>query len=353
MKYLVTGGAGFIGSNFIHYLFGKYPDCEVINLDKLTYAGNLDNLQGLENNPRYKFIKKDICNLNVVIKVILEHRIDTIIHFAAATHVDRSISNVLEDKPNDITGNEPQQELEEKNKYQLFKHLMDHNDFVLNNVWGTDVLLQAAVKTKIKRFHHISTDEVFGDLPLNTSDKFNENTPYNPSSPYSASKAASDHLVRAYFRTFGLPVTISNCSNNYGPRQYSEKFIPTVILNALKDQKIPVYGKGENIRDWIHVDDHNAAVDLIIQKGKIGETYLIGGNSERANLDVVKKVLQILGKPESLIEFVTDRPGHDLRYAIDSSKIELELGWKREYDFESGLAQTIKWYQDHASDYRV
>ncbi len=315
MKYLVTGGAGFIGSNFIHYIFGKYPDAEIVNLDKLTYAGNLDNLKGLENNPKYKFVKGDIVDPKIVDEVV--PATDVIVHFAAETHVDRSITGPAE--------------------------------FVKTNVLGTQVLLDAALKYK-KRFHHISTDEVFGDLPLNTKDKFKESTPYNPSSPYSASKAAADHLVRAYVRTFGLFATISNCSNNYGPRQYSEKFIPTVILNALKDQKIPVYGQGENVRDWIHVDDHNAAVDLVIQKGKLGETYLIGGNNERTNLDIAKTILKILGKPESLIEFVTDRPGHDLRYAIDSSKIERELGWQRVYNFEDGLKQTIKWYQDNAGN---
>jgi len=314
MKYLVTGGAGFIGSNFIHYIFGKYPDAEIINLDKLTYAGNLENLRGLENNKAYKFVKGDIADASVVDELVKE--VDVVVHFAAESHVDRSITGPAE--------------------------------FVRTNVVGTQVLLDAAVKYK-KRFHHISTDEVFGDLELGGSDRFNEHTPYNPSSPYSASKAASDHLVRAYVRTFGLAATISNCSNNYGPRQYQEKFIPTIILHALKDQKIPVYGKGENVRDWIHVDDHNSAVDLVIQKGKIGQTYLIGGNAERANIDVVKIILKILGKPESLIEFVADRPGHDLRYAIDSSKIESQLGWKREYEFESGLKQTIKWYQDNQS----
>ncbi|OGE88091.1 MAG: dTDP-glucose 4,6-dehydratase [Candidatus Doudnabacteria bacterium RIFCSPLOWO2_02_FULL_49_13] len=313
MKYLVTGGAGFIGSNFIHYIFGKYPDAEIINLDKLTYAGSLDNLKDVENNPRYKFVQGDIVDPKVVEDLV--RQADTIVHFAAETHVDRSITGPAE--------------------------------FVKTNVVGTQVLLDAAIKHK-KRFHHISTDEVFGQLKLGSKDKFTESTPYDPSSPYSASKAASDHLVRAYVRTFGLQATITNCSNNYGPYQYSEKFIPTVILNALKDQKIPVYGQGRNVRDWIHVDDHNRAVDLVINKGKIGETYLIGADNERANIDVVKMILRLLGKPESLVEFVADRPGHDLRYAIDSSKIRQELGWKSLLEFEEGLRQTIKWYQDHA-----
>ncbi len=313
MKYLVTGGAGFIGSNFIHYLFKTYPQAEVVNLDKLTYAANKENLKEYENDPRYKFVQGDIADPKIVDELV--QQVDVIVHFAAETHVDRSISGPAE--------------------------------FVKTNVVGTQVLLDSAVKHK-KRFHHISTDEVFGDLELDGSDKFTESTPYDPSSPYSASKAASDHLVRAYVRTFGLQATITNCSNNYGPYQYSEKFIPTVILNALKDQKIPVYGQGVNVRDWIHVDDHNRAVDLVINKGKVGETYLIGGNNEQANIDVVKMILKILGKPESLIEFVTDRPGHDLRYAIDSSKIQNELGWKPGFEFEEGLKQTIKWYQDHA-----
>lgn len=317
MKYLVTGGAGFIGSNFIHYILNKYPDAEVVNLDKLTYAGNLDNLKAFNNDARYKFAQGDIADSAVVNELVPQANV--VVNFAAETHVDRSITGPAE--------------------------------FVRTNVLGTQVLLDAAMKHK-KRFHHISTDEVFGDLEIGSPEKFKESTPYNPSSPYSASKAASDHLVRAYVRTFGLAATITNCSNNYGPRQYPEKLIPTVILRALKDEKVPVYGHGRNVRDWIHVDDHNSAVDLVIQKGKIGETYLIGGDAERANLDVVKMILKELGKPESLIEFVTDRLGHDLRYAIDSTKIEMELGWKRQYDFEQGLAQTIKWYQD-AFNHRI
>lgn len=314
MKYLITGGAGFIGSNFIHYLFGKYPDCEVVNLDKLTYAGNLENVKPFEQNPHYKFVKGDIADPKIVNELMPQ--IDAVVNFAAETHVDRSITGPAE--------------------------------FIQTNVVGTQVLLDAAVKHK-KRFHHISTDEVFGDLPLNTKDKFTEATPYNPSSPYSASKAASDHLVRAYARTFGLQATISNCSNNYGPRQHLEKLIPQTIMNALQDKKIPVYGNGENVRDWIYVNDHNAGVDLILQKGKIGETYLIGADCEKTNLEIVKAILKILGKPTSLIEFVADRLGHDLRYAIDSSKIQKELGWKPEHNFEQGLAETVKWYQTNAN----
>lgn len=310
MKYLVTGGAGFIGSNFIHYLFEKYPDVEITNLDKLTYAGNLENLKKFDNNPRYKFAQGDIADPTIVGELV--PLADVIVNFAAETHVDRSITGPAE--------------------------------FIKTNVVGTQVLLDAAVKNK-KRFHHISTDEVFGSLRLTSKKKFSERTPYDPSSPYSASKAASDHLVRSYVRTFGLKATITNCSNNYGPYQYTEKFIPTVITAALQDKKIPVYGQGTNIRDWIHVEDHNAGVDLVLQKGRIGQTYLLGGNSEKNNLEVVKTILNILGKPESLIEFVADRPGHDLRYAIDSSKIEKKLGFTRKYDFESGLKETVEWYK--------
>jgi len=319
MKYLVTGGAGFIGSNFIHYLFDKYPDlpdgkagCEVVNLDKLTYAGNLENLKSFEKNPKYKFVKGDIGDSEVIDPLVAD--CDIVVNFAAESHVDRSILGPAE--------------------------------FVKTNVVGTQVLLDSAVKHN-KRFHHVSTDEVFGSLELGSKDKFNENTLYDPSNPYSASKAGSDYLVRAYHRTYNLPVTISNCSNNYGPYQFIEKFIPLMILNAKENKKLPVYGEGKNVRDWIHVQDHCSAVDLVIEKGKIGETYLAGGNSERANIDVVKSILKQLGKSDNLIEFVKDRPGHDLRYAIDSTKIEKELGWKRKYNFENGLVETIKWYQDN------
>ncbi|MBX4187437.1 MAG: dTDP-glucose 4,6-dehydratase [Candidatus Doudnabacteria bacterium] len=318
MKYLVTGGAGFIGSNFIHYIFEKYPDAEILNLDKLTYAADLNNLKKFEQDARYKFVKGDIADPKVVDELV--EQIDAIVHFAAETHVDRSISGPAA--------------------------------FVQTNVVGTQVLLDAAVKYK-KRFHHISTDEVFGDLPLTGAAKFHEDTPYNPSSPYSASKAGSDHLVRSYVRTFDLQATISNCSNNYGPYQFAEKLIPQTILFALQDKKIPVYGKGQNVRDWIFVGDHNAAVDLILEKGKIGETYLIGANAEKSNLEIVQTILKTLGKPESLIEFVADRPGHDLRYAIDAGKIEKELGWQPKVNFEDGIKLTIDWYKQNGKNHGV
>ena len=314
MKYLITGGAGFIGSNFIHYLFEKYPDCEVINLDKLTYAGNLENVKLFEQNPHYKFVKRDIADVDVVNQIVPE--VDIIVNFAAESHVDRSITGPAE--------------------------------FIQTNVLGTQVLLDAAVKHQ-KRFHHISTDEVFGSLRLKSKKKFSEKTAYDPSSPYSASKAASDHLVRAYVRTYGLRATITNCSNNYGPYQFTEKLIPQTITFALQDKRIPVYGQGENIRDWIYVRDHNRAIDLVLQKGRIGQTYLIGGNNEKTNLEVVTIILNILGKPESLIEFIKDRPGHDFRYAIDSGKIEKKLDFRPEYDFEKGLEETVKWYQENKS----
>lgn len=310
MKYLVTGGAGFIGSNFIHYLFDKYTDAEIVNLDKLTYAGNLSNLKKFENNPNYKFVKGDIADANLVNQLVAD--CDVIVNFAAETHVDRSIA--------------------------------DPGAFIQTNIVGTFVLLEAARKTN-KRLHHISTDEVFGDLALNTKDRFTESTPYNPSSPYSASKASSDHLVRTYVRTYNLPATITNCSNNFGPYQFPEKLIPLMTISALQDKKLPIYGDGSNVRDWIHVEDHNAAVDLVINNGRMGETYLIGGNAEKSNLEIVKSILKILDKGESLIEFVKDRPGHDKRYAIDSMKLEKELGWKRKYSFEEGLSQTIEWYR--------
>ncbi|MBX4191766.1 MAG: dTDP-glucose 4,6-dehydratase [Candidatus Doudnabacteria bacterium] len=309
MKYLVTGGAGFIGSNFIHYILDKYPDVEVVNLDKLTYAGDLKYLDKFKDDKRYRFIKGDIGD--TVLMNELVSQTDIVVNFAAETHVDRSISGPAE--------------------------------FLKTNVLGTQVLLDAVVKYG-KRIHHISTDEVFGDLPLNSKEKFNESTPYDPSSPYSASKAASDHLIRSYIRTFGLQATISNCSNNYGPHQHPEKLIPQTILFALQGKKIPVYGKGENVRDWIYVQDHNSAVDLIIQKGRLGETYLIGADSEKNNLEVVRSILKLTGKDESLIEFVADRPGHDLRYAIDATKIQKELGWKPTMSFEEGMKLTIDWY---------
>lgn len=310
MKYLVTGGAGFIGSNFIHYIFKKYPDAHIVNLDKLGYASSLESLKEYEGRSNYKFIKGDIADGNLLDQLMPE--IDVVVNFAAESHVDRSILAPAE--------------------------------FVKTNVLGTQVLLDAVAKHG-KRLHHISTDEVFGSLELNSDKKFDENSPYDPKSPYSASKAASDHLVRAYAHTFGLKATISNCSNNYGPFQYVEKLIPLMIINALRGQPLPVYGDGLNVRDWIHVEDHCAAIDLILEKGNIGETYLVGGNAEVANIEVVKGVLRHLGKDESLIKHVKDRPGHDRRYAIDSGYIERELGYSRKYTFEDGLKQTVEWYQ--------
>ncbi|MFA5155617.1 MAG: dTDP-glucose 4,6-dehydratase [Patescibacteria group bacterium] len=313
MKLLVTGGAGFIGSNFIHYWLEHHPDDRIINLDLLTYAGNLDNLKDIENNPHYTFVKGDICDASLV--NVLVKGLDLIVHFAAESHVDRSIENSA--------------------------------DFVRTNVEGTRTLLEAAKNNGLIRFHHISTDEVYGALALNDA-KFTERTPYSPRSPYSASKAASDHLVRAYFHTYGLPVTISNCSNNYGPYQYPEKLIPLFITNLIEGKKVPVYGAGKNIRDWIHVDDHNRGVDFIIQKGKIGETYCLGGDSEKTNLEITKLILSLMGAGEDRIEYVTDRLGHDLRYAIDYSKAKMELGWEPQIDFAAGLASTVEWYKNNA-----
>jgi len=312
MKLLVTGGAGFIGSNFIHYWLKKYPQDEITNLDTLTYAGNLENLKDLEGNEHYQFIKGNICDTELVDSLV--QKIDLIVHFAAESHVDRSI--------------------------------LDSSIFIKTNVEGTQVLLEAARRHGNIRFHHVSTDEVFGTLTLNDP-KFNEETPYNPRSPYSASKAASDHLVRAYYHTYKLPITISNCSNNYGPYQFPEKLIPLFITNLLENKKVPVYGEGQNIRDWIYVDDHNEGVDLIIQKGRIGETYCLGGNSEKTNLEVTKTILKLLGKGEEMIEYVKDRPGHDQRYAIDFNKIKQELNWEPHVDFERGLRQTIAWYKNN------
>lgn len=307
---LITGGAGFIGSNFVHYIFKNHPDYSVTVLDKLTYAANLDNLKDVEALPNYKFVAGDICDIRLVDALVAEN--DVVVHFAAETHVDRSIEAPAA--------------------------------FIQTNVVGTQTLLDACVKYD-RRFHHISTDEVFGFLPLGGLKKFHEYTPYDPSSPYSASKAASDHLVRAYGRTYGLRYTITNCSNNYGKFQHSEKLIPKTILNALKNEKITVYGTGLNVRDWISVWDHCAAVDLVLRKGKIGETYLVGGDSPRSNLEVIRKILEILGKGDELIEFVEDRKGHDPRYELSCKKIKEDLGWSKLFDFETGLRQTVEWYQ--------
>jgi dTDP-glucose 4,6-dehydratase len=312
MKLLVTGGAGFIGSNFIHYWLNKYPEDQIRNLDLLTYAGNLDNLKDIENNPNYEFVKGDICDRALVAEAV--QGVDLIVHFAAESHVDRSIS--------------------------------DSSDFVRTNVEGTRVLLDAAKNNGGIRFHHVSTDEVFGALKIGDK-KFNETTPYDPRSPYSASKAASDHLVRAYFHTHKLPITISNCSNNYGPYQYPEKLIPLFVTNLMEGKKVPVYGNGLNIRDWIHVDDHNYGVDLIIKQGRLGETYCLGGNSEKNNLEITKAVLELMDKGEEMIEYVSDRLGHDLRYAIDFSKAEKELGFKPKHSFASGLQETVNWYKNN------
>lgn len=318
MNLLVTGGAGFIGSNFILYWLDKYPQDKIINLDKLTYAGNLENLKSVEKNENYQFVRGDICDPQLVNSLIKNYSIDLIVHFAAESHVDRSI--------------------------------LDPAPFIKTNIEGTYVLLEAALKNGKIRFHHISTDEVFGALPLNSKEKFNEKTPYNPRSPYSASKAASDHLVRAYSITYGLPVTISNCSNNYGPYQFPEKLIPLAITNLFEGKKVPIYGDGLYVRDWLYVLDHCRAIDLIIHRGKIGETYFIGGLTEDvSNLELIKKILKIMDKDESMIEFVKDRPGHDRRYAIDWSKIKKELGWQPTVDLETGLKMTIDWYQKNRS----
>ncbi len=321
MKLLVTGGAGFIGSNFILYWLKKYSQDKILNLDKLTYAGNLENLKSVENNPNYIFVKTDICDLSLVDSLIKKYNIDTIVHFAAETHVDRSI--------------------------------MDPAPFIKTNIEGTYVLLEAAFKNKIKRFHHISTDEVFGDLPLDSKEKFNEKTPYRPRSPYSASKAAADHLVQAYHITHKLPTTISNCSNNFGPYQFPEKLIPLAITNLLEGKKVPIYGDGLYSRDWLYVEDHCRAIDLILKKGEIGDTYLIGGQTETiSNLEVIKKIIKIMGKDESLISFVADRPGHDRRYAIDWSTTNQKLGWSPIFDFETSLKKTVDWYSKNLDWWR-
>ncbi|MBI4009447.1 dTDP-glucose 4,6-dehydratase [Candidatus Roizmanbacteria bacterium] len=321
MKLLVTGGAGFIGSNFILYWFKKYPEDRIINLDKLTYAGNLENLKSVEKNPNYKFVQGDICNGQLVNSLINNNKIETIVHFAAESHVDRSI--------------------------------LDPAPFIKTNIEGTYILLEAALKNKIKRFHHISTDEVFGALPLNTKEKFNENTRYDPRSPYSASKAASDHLVRAYATTYKLPTTISNCSNNFGPYQFPEKLISLAITNILEGKKVPVYGDGLYVRDWLYVEDHCEAIDLILHKGNVGETYFIGGlTGDISNLEIIKKILKIMNKDESLIEYVKDRRGHDRRYAIDWTKIDRKLGWTPHHNFAEALKLTVEWYKTNQNWWR-
>lgn len=316
MKILVTGGAGFIGSNFVYYELDNYPNDEVICLDKLTYAGNLETLEVAMKNPKFKFVKGDIVDRAFVDELFASEKPDVVVNFAAESHVDRSIENP--------------------------------EIFLQTNVIGTSMLMDACRKYDIKRYHQVSTDEVYGDLPLDRPDLFfTETTPLHTSSPYSASKASADLLVQAYHRTYKLPVTISRCSNNYGPYHFPEKLIPLMIANALNNKKLPVYGKGENVRDWLYVEDHCSAIDLIIRKGKVGEIYNIGGHNEKTNLEVVKTIIKELGKSEDLIEFVTDRPGHDRRYAIDPTKIHNELGWLPATKFNDGIKKTINWYLTH------
>lgn len=315
MRILVTGGAGFIGSNFIRFWLARHPEDQIINLDKLTYAGNLENLREVESFPSYQFVKGDICNSQVVDQLM--KGVDIVVHFAAESHVDRSI-------------NDPQV-------------------FLRTNILGTFNLLEAARKHKVKRFHFISTDEVFGALSLKSRNKFNEETKFDPRSPYSASKAGGEHLVNSYFHTFGLPVTISSCSNNYGPYQHPEKFIPRAITNLIQGKKIPIYGDGRYVRDWLYVEDHCRAIELILTKGKPGESYCIGGlTKDVSNLELARLIVKLMDRdPEEWIEFVRDRPGHDRRYAVDWSKIKRELGWKPRKSLATGLKETIKWYLEH------
>ncbi|MBI2032591.1 MAG: dTDP-glucose 4,6-dehydratase [Candidatus Levybacteria bacterium] len=319
MKLFVTGGAGFIGSNFILYWMKTHPEDQIVNFDKLTYAGNLENLKEVEKNPNYSFIRGDICDVLRVESAM--QGVDVVVHFAAESHVDRSI--------------------------------MEPSSFVMTNVVGTQVLLDGALKNNIKRFHHVSTDEVFGQLPLDSNEKFDESSLYDPRSPYSASKAASDHLVRAYYHTFGLPITITNCSNNFGPYQFPEKIIALAITNVIEDKKIPIYGDGLYVRDWLYVEDHCRGIDMVLGKGKVGETYCLGGLTEDINnLEVAKKILRLLGKSEDHVSFVKDRPGHDRRYAIDWTKSKKELGWEPLHSFDEWLALTVKWYQKNKDWWR-
>lgn len=316
MNIIVTGGAGFIGGNFVHMMVNAYPDDHIICVDALTYAGNLETLAPIRDKKNFTFVKADISDRKAIYTIFETYKPDVVINFAAESHVDRSIENP--------------------------------EVFLRTNVIGTAVLMDACRTYGIQRFHQVSTDEVYGDLPLDRPDLFfTEETPIHTSSPYSSSKASADLLVLAYYRTYGLPVTISRCSNNYGPYHFPEKLIPLMITNALKNKRLPVYGKGENIRDWLYVEDHCEAIDLIVRKGCVGEVYNIGGHNERTNLSVVKEILSILGKDESLIEYVTDRPGHDLRYAIDPTKIHNELGWLPKTSFEEGIKNTVQWYIDN------
>lgn len=318
MKIVVTGGAGFIGGNFCHLMVKEHPEDEIICLDNLTYAGNMETLEPILQHPTFKFVKADIADRKAVYEIFETEKPDVIVNFAAESHVDRSIE--------------------------------DPEIFLRTNIIGTSVLLDACRKYGIKRYHQVSTDEVYGDLPLDRPDLFfTEETPIHTSSPYSSSKASADLLVLAYARTYHIPVTISRCSNNYGPYHFPEKLIPLIIANALNDKPLPVYGKGENVRDWLYVEDHCKAIDLIIRKGTEGEVYNIGGHNERTNLEVVKTVLRELGKSEDLITYVTDRPGHDMRYAIDPTKIHNELGWLPETKFDDGIKKTIQWYLDNKS----
>lgn len=318
MKILVTGGAGFIGSNFIFYMRRKHPDDTLVCLDKLTYAGNLETLASVMDQPDFRFIRADIADREAVYRIFEAEKPDVVVNFAAESHVDRSIENPAV--------------------------------FLETNVMGTQVLLDACRKYGIQRYHQVSTDEVYGDLPLDRPDLFfTEQTSLHTSSPYSASKASADLLCNAYQRTYGLPITISRCSNNYGPYQFPEKLIPLMIANALADKPLPVYGEGLNVRDWLYVEDHCAAIDLILEKGKVGQVYNIGGHNEMKNIDIVKRILGLLGKPESLITYVTDRKGHDMRYAIDPAYIHQELGWLPETRFEDGIQKTVRWYLDNRS----
>lgn len=315
-KVLVTGGAGFIGANFIYYMLEKYNDYKIVNVDKLTYASKIENLKNTNENKNYKFIKGDICDREFIFNLFENEKFDIVVNFAAESHVDRSI--------------------------------LSPQEFINTNVVGTQILLDASLKYNIKRFHQVSTDEVYGDLPLDRKDLlFTESYNLNPSSPYSASKASADLLVKAYNKTYKLPITISRCSNNYGRFQHEEKLIPLMINNALNNKKLPVYGTGENVRDWLHVYDHCSAIDSIIHYGKDGEVYNVGGNNEKSNLEIVRLILKTLNKSEELITYVEDRKGHDLRYAIDSTKIKADLNWSPKYNVDEGLYETIKWYENN------
>lgn len=315
-KYLITGGAGFIGGNFCHYMVKEYPTDKFVCVDALTYAGNKETLEPIRDKENFTFVQENICNREAIYQLFEKEKFDYVVNFAAETHVDRSVENP--------------------------------EIFLKTNIFGTQVLLDACRTYGIKRYHQVSTDEVYGDLPLDRPDEyFTEETPLHTSSPYSASKASADLLVLSYHRTYGLPVTISRCSNNYGPYQFPEKLIPFIIKKALADETLPIYGSGANVRDWLHVYDHCTAIDLILRKGKDGEVYNVGGHNERNNIEVVKIILKQLGKPESLIRFVKDRAGHDLRYAIDPTKIKKELGWEPKYTFDTGIGSTIQWNLDH------